>query len=367
MKYGELTASKSNPRIWISWAGLLFVAAIYLVLNPRLATGGTLLSLGLVIILGALCRYSRNGAPFLIFFALLYIIPNPTGSNEFITIIIIMSWMVAKRELIRSRSQTDAGQYQTSLLVLFLLIAGFVTSLPEVILSERFGETLMREMRCVAIFVALPFLSERWLKQHQIRQCISIIASFLTLYYSYMIFSVAGTLAADTSRLDSVQGEIEIGARTIILSRTFTGPTLAISCCALWGFIITERRYLLKGLTLAVFVLGFSALIYTGARGALGSAVIICFFVTCLLAWQQRRLNVVVGAAILFLGLIYLLNVWLPQVWAVLELRLGKTSFSAGEYDRIPRWLWSFDYFCSHPLGVGWTLTPLDPYRACTQ
>ncbi len=311
------------------------------------------------IVIGTLCTLFKNWVPFLVLCALFYIVPNPTGGNMIVPIAIIMAWILTKCGLTRSNSQIISTNSQISLMAFFLVMAGFATGLPFVVSSERFGETVFRVIRFAAIFGALPLLCEGWISQRHVRLCIFIIAALIAIYYSYLIFAISRDLSTDISQLESVQGELTIGTRTLELSRTHTGPTLAIACCTLWGFLLTESRFLLKGLTLGIFALGFSALIYTGARGALGVALFVCTFITCLFSWRTRRLNIVFLAAALFLCIIFAINMWLPQVLSVIELRLNGTSFSVEDYDRISRWLWSFDYFCSHPLGVGWTLAPL--------
>ena len=50
----------------------------------------------------------------------------------------------------------------------------------------------------------------------------------------------------------------------------------------------------------------------------------------------------------------------MPDIWAVVQARKESTSLSVSDYGRAYRWWWSFEYFVNNPLGVGWTIIPLN-------
>ena len=186
-----------------------------------------------------------------------------------------------------------------------------------------------------------------------------MIAVGMVAYYALLVFTLSGNLEMSSGRIDSVQGQLRIGARSLELSRTHTGPTLAIACCVLWGLLLTERRFVYKAAILAMWAFGTIAVMYTGARGALGVEALVCFGIMCLVAWRTHRLGATVVICLLCSGMAVGAWVFLPQAFSVVGLRLQEMPDAIGGYDRLDRWLWSFEFFVNNPMGVGWTLTPI--------
>lgn len=350
--------------LWVPWAGLALLVPLYLAAFFAFQGHATTLILLLFFVQGVLCLSVNHWTPFLLLCATIYVFPNPTGSNVVVLMALGSAGVLTKSGMLASlpRSAT-AKSARASLTPLWLLLLGFATALPAAISGdsgERLGDSLFQVARLAIVFGALPYLCVRWISPQRVRLCLFLIAAGLVLYNLLLVFAISGSTAAVSGELDSVQGELSVGARTLGLIRTHTGPTLAIGCCVLWGLLLTERRLAYKAVTLALWALGSSAIMYTGARGAMAAEVFVCLCVAGLVSWRKRQSHILIMSVVLGVCLLLAVQVCLPQIWSVVTARLDNTSLSWQNYDRIDRWLGAFEFFCSQPLGVGWTLAPLD-------
>jgi hypothetical protein len=353
-----------KPMLWVPWAGLALLVPLYLAAFFAFQGHATTLILLLFFIQGVLCLCVNHWPPFLLLCATIYVFPNPTGSNVVVLLALGSAGVLTKSGLLASLPRTAiAKSSRASLMPLWLLLLGFATALPTAISGdsgERLGDTLFQVARLAIVFGALPFLCVRWISPRRIRLCISFIAAGLVIYYALSVFGLSGTSSVSSGELDSVQGELSVGARTLLLIRTCTGPTLAIGCCVLWGLLLTERRLAYKAAMVTLWALGSGAIMYTGARGAMVAEVFVCLCIAGLVSWRKRQSYILIMAVVLGVCLLLAVQVCLPQIWSVVAVRIDNTSLSWQDYSRIDRWLGAFEFFCSQPLGVGWTLAPLD-------
>jgi hypothetical protein len=275
--------------------------------------------------------------------------------------VMVILWILTRFEVIQPCVLNSVRRQGMMRAVPWLLILGFITACMAGLPSQQYESTSAWRsvLRLVIIFGALPFLCERWISPSHVRLCILLITSFVIITYSSLEFKLLGTISMSLNDLESVQGDVDVGITTMSLIRTFTGPILAIANCTMMGLFMSERRLLLRLLCFVLLACGTVAVLYTGARGALGVEVVVCLCVGLMVLIRKKSLTNVIILSIGVMVLLYVVQRVAPSALYVLNNRLDNTELSLASYDRLYRWKWALEFFLSHPMGSGWTLAPL--------
>ena len=235
-------ASEINYWNSLPWVWLMFEVIGYFAFYSRINHGGTRLIIIMLVSLAGFCFGLNIWEPFIILGAILYIVPNPTDNNIIVPIVFILLWLFLKIHFWINKSSIRNTRSESAWIALILITVGFFTSFPANT-TERYNETIMRMLRFVALFGAIRFLIKHFVRRDKVRYCIYIIAGTLALYYTLLVYLLSHTVVVDNIQLDSVQGNLEFGSRSMILPRT--AHWTCINNCVLYtlGIMFNRKKY----------------------------------------------------------------------------------------------------------------------------